>query len=288
MENAAEVQHQLKLMQSEQQFQAQWEGEVSPGAEQRAPARARHDSDDDSPPRRKARHDSDDDSPARRVNVSGTGTASRPPQSSSHAARARHHSDDESSPRRGAPAAGQSSQPGSRPTARHDSDDESPVRRRPGPSGASRAAPQQRQRHDPDDESPPRRASGPTAAAEPQAGRARAQRHDSDDESPPRRSGTAEQPARGGKGVERDTGVDRGSSRDAAPTRAPLAGLVAPQEMAAQIREDRERLVPCPLAPCYQITLSRCSHQSLPSTHAPWEYLQDFKSGHIDVQEEAD
>ena len=247
VENAAEVQHQLRLMQSQQQFQTQWEGEQSPAAvrRERAPPRARHNSDDESPPRRRARHDSDDESPPRRRARHDSDDESPPRRRARHASddessprrKARHDSDDESPPRR--QAAGQSTQP-RRPTVRHDSDDESPVRRRPGLSGASRAAPQQRQRHDSDDDSPPRRPSGEAAADRSRAGGLGAQSHDDDDESLPRRSRQTD--LQGAKGA---PSKDRRSVRDSGPTKAPLAGLVAPEEMAAQIREDRERFARC-------------------------------------------
>jgi hypothetical protein len=154
VENAEEVQHQLRLMHSQQEFQTQWEREPPLDVPNRAstrarlgldddkpPKRARHDSDDESPPRRGpsrehsspgrsrlARHASEDDeSPVRRV-APQPSSDSCPPKAGSQALRVRHDSDDESPPRRG-PSRGHSSPGRSRPARHASEDDESPVRR---------------------------------------------------------------------------------------------------------------------------------------------------------------
>ncbi|MEW5305106.1 MAG: hypothetical protein WDW36_007668 [Sanguina aurantia] len=174
-----------------------------------APATARHDSpDDSSPPRRGAgaaaavRHDPPDASPPRR---GPTGSKrhdspddSSPPRRGQPPSRARHDSPDASPPRRNTTTA----------SARQEPPDSSPPRRSSVVSNQPPVAQhqQQRQRHDTRDSSPPRRQTGggtarhdspddssPTRRRNPAAATAR---HDSPDASPPRRQRSAAAAAR--------------------------------------------------------------------------------------------
>lgn len=143
MENAAEVHHQLQLLQGQAKFSSQWESEEVPEHTQ-----IQHHSDDDNPPRLRHRHDSDDESPERRP-TPGQG-ADRVRQT-----KQRHYSSDDSPPRRTYPTASMHAAAVAKkvqdapPHHRRDLEDDRPPR-------LSRAR-QRAARHDTDDESPPRR-----------------------------------------------------------------------------------------------------------------------------------
>lgn len=174
MENAAEVHHQLQLLQGQAKFSTQWEVEHVDSPKQR------HDSVDNSPQRR-PRHDTDDESPERRSPKHSHRTADAtahivpqdfrglsqkqgsPEDASPQRRRPRHDTDDESPPRRPGAETGpyssviegrhvpprhatQDGGPVQRPH-RYDTDDESPARRRPVVTA----------RPDEHDASPPRR-----------------------------------------------------------------------------------------------------------------------------------
>eukprot|EP00892_Ulva_mutabilis_P003192 jgi/Ulvmu1/12874/UM098_0062.1 len=207
VENAAEVHHQLQLLQGQAKFSSQWEAEEAPTRPTR-----RHESDDDSPPRRRARHDSDDESPPRlspngrgmniaeeiqnRNDVSGSHRSKALVKRAADVPQSHHHDSDDDSPpcrQRAAPRAG-----------RHESDNVSPSRG-PHPRGWSSGAVVDNHgggkshQHDSDDESPPRR-NQPDAAhgghVDRRPAQARSARHDSDDGSPPRQgAATSVRPA---------------------------------------------------------------------------------------------
>lgn len=205
VENAAEVHHQLQLLQGQAKFRSQWESEdmpLQPEQQQDSddglpPRGTRHDTDDESPPRRQVpasdgltpqvatrnRHDSDNDLPPSRAHLANEAAVSSQQQSISvHPTSRSRKAQLSVSVLSHTDVVGHARQQGQRWEIHHH-DDESPPRR---PTA----------RHGVDDGSPPRRRK-PDSVTDAHVEQRRNQinreavkrkivRHDSDDESPPR------------------------------------------------------------------------------------------------------
>lgn len=173
MENAAEVHHQLQLLHGQAKFSSQWQSEGSP-----TQPKPQHNPVDVSLAQGRLRHDSDDDSPPRRP-CPGHGSAAAPV-----AKQQRHDSDDDCPPGRAERSCEVVARPQQQPTSRQLDWENSQTQRNTKRSpGLARVQHNQASHvHRSEDESPPRRPTPKSVTA--QSG--------SDDESPPRRRGRSE------------------------------------------------------------------------------------------------
>ncbi|GLC41258.1 hypothetical protein PLESTB_001082000 [Pleodorina starrii] len=255
-EEAAALMQQVKKIKSGSGWVPATEAEArAAGA---AGRRRRSVSPDASPPRRRQRHDSPDASPPRRRNASwdespprrGVVEDASPPRR-----RQRHDSPDAEPPRRNAV---QDASPPRR-RQRHDSPDAEPPRRN---AVQDASPPRRRQRHDSPDASPPRR-NAVQDASPPR----RRQRHDSpdaeplrrnavQDASPPRRNAVQDaspprrrqrldspdaEPPRRGSGPSAGAGRSQQEGPPARMGDGTAAGLVSAEQLAADIRTQREQ-----------------------------------------------